>query len=277
MTPQMTPSSQSFCDRLKVLVEGALGDTAERCLAVLTAALLDSPIPEVTLVGLERFVRSVPNPRELLELLATAPRAVEVLLKLFAGSPYLTDILLREPTLLTQLTNPNSVGDLRSRQDFVEAALIAVELSPESHWAALRRFQQGELLRIGVCDFLGLLDLRSVTNQLSLLADALVQASLQLIVNDDDSSANGTTTAPGFLSDNADTGGLTPNGTYFSGAAQAARSQWSESVVESREEPDGSRRSATKVSAIGLTPPSSPICSQPLQDFAVLAFGKLGG
>lgn len=42
--------------------------------------------------------------------------------------------------------------------------------------AALRQFQHGELLRIGVCDFLGLLDLRSVTNQLSLLADAMVQA-----------------------------------------------------------------------------------------------------
>ena len=46
-----------------------------------------------------------------------------------------------------------------------------------------------------------------------------------------------------------------PNGTHFSGAAQAARCQWSEIVVESREEPDGSRRSATKVSAIGRQPP----------------------
>ena len=58
--------------------------------------------------------------------------------------------------------------------------------------------------------------------------------------------------------DSESTIGLTPNGTHFSGAAQAARSQWSEIVVESREEPDGSRRSATKVSAIGLTPPVRP-------------------
>lgn len=184
----MDATSAALVDRLRILVEGVLGNTAERCLAVLTAALLHSPVPEVTLVGLERFVESEPNPRKLLELLTTAPRSVEVLLKLFAGSPYLTDILLREPSLLSQLTNPNSVGDLRSRQDFVESALAVATKTPESQWAALRRFQQGELLRIGVCDFLGLLDLRSVTNQLSLLADALVQASLRLIVSDGESA-----------------------------------------------------------------------------------------
>src|SRR5207249_1800718 len=126
--------------------------------------------------------------RDQLDRLATSPRSVEVLLKVFAGSPYLTEILLREPSVLTQLTNPHTVGDLHSRPEFVESALAlaSVETTTAARWAALRRFQQGELLRIGVCDFLGLLDLRSVTNQLSLLADALVQSALQLILNDDD-------------------------------------------------------------------------------------------
>ena len=53
-------------------------------------------------------------------------------------------------------------------------------------------------------------------------------------------SARGAASAP--RSGDEGTGGLTPNGTRFSGAAQAARSEWSEIVVESREEPDGSRR-----------------------------------
>ncbi len=242
--------STAHLDRLRALIVGVLGDTADRCLAVLTAALLESPVAEVTLVGLERFVRSVPKPRELLDLLATAPRSVEVLLKLFAGSPYLTDILLREPSLLRQLTNPNSVGDLRSRQDFVESALAAVALSPESRWAALRRFQQGELLRIGVCDFLGLLDLRSVTNQLSLLADALVQASLRLIVSDD-----GDDHAPAEL----------PKECGATLRVVSSEADFS-SFVSNDED---SRRGASSHNG-GLMP-------QPLHGFAVLAFGKLGG
>lgn len=182
----LNEASSGHVERLQTLVKGVLGADSEKCLAVLTAALLDSTVPEVTLVGLERFVAAESNPRQLLELLTVAPRAVEVLLKLFAGSPYLSDILLREPSLLSQLTHQNSVGDLRSRQDFVESALAAAAQSSDSRWAELRRFQQGELLRIGVCDFLGLLDLRSVTNQLSLLADALVQASIRLIADNDE-------------------------------------------------------------------------------------------
>ena len=49
---------------------------------------------------------------------------------------------------------------------------------PEEQLNAVRRFQRWELLRIGICDFFGLLDLRRVTVQLSLLADALVQTCL---------------------------------------------------------------------------------------------------
>lgn len=182
----------NYIDRLRDLIDGILSQASDRCLAVLTSALSESPAPEATLVGLEQFVRVVERPVELFERLANSPRSVEVLLKLFAGSPYLTGILLQEPLLLDQLTNPHSVGDLRSRQEFVELALVAAgkEVSADLQVAALRRFQQGELLRIGVCDFLGLLDLRSVTNQLSLLADALVQCALRFLRNVPNSDAN---------------------------------------------------------------------------------------
>jgi len=172
-------TSDAYLDRLRDLVDGALSEASDRCVAVLTAALAESASPETILVGLERFVRVMPDRAGLLRELETSARAVEVLFKLFAGSPYLTDILLREPTLLAQLTQPNPLGDLRGRDDFREAALASVSRGGKT--SALQRFQQGELLRIGICDFLGLLDLRSVTNQLSLLADALVQAALQLL------------------------------------------------------------------------------------------------
>src|SRR5262249_14822514 len=58
-----------------------------------------------------------------------------------------------------------------------EGVMIGID-DPEEQPNALRRFQRWELLRIGTCDFFGLLDLRRVTVQLSLLADALVQACL---------------------------------------------------------------------------------------------------
>ena len=49
---------------------------------------------------------------------------------------------------------------------------------------ALRRYQRTELLRIGVCDAFGLLDFRAATVQLSLLADGMIEACLQLVAAD---------------------------------------------------------------------------------------------
>src|SRR5262249_43078066 len=58
-----------------------------------------------------------------------------------------------------------------------QGAILGVT-DPEDQLNALRRFQRWELLRIGTCDFFGLLDLRRVTVQLSLLADAMTRACL---------------------------------------------------------------------------------------------------
>ena len=46
--------------------------------------------------------------------------------------------------------------------------------------AALSRFQQRQLLRIGICDLMGLLDVPRVTRQLSDLADAVIGAALAM-------------------------------------------------------------------------------------------------
>ena len=173
----------TFDDRLGQLFDEAEDADSERCLSWVSALLAESPSADASLVGLERLLRVVPDRRELFRQLLNSPRAVEVLLKVFAASPYLTDILLREPKLLTQLTQPQLLRDLRSRPEFFDAAVTRLDAatSADEQAIALREFQHGELLRIGVCDFLGLFDLRSVTNQLSLLADAVVQAALRMI------------------------------------------------------------------------------------------------
>lgn len=173
----------TFDDRLRQLFDEAEDDASERCLSWVSALLAESPSADASLVGLERLLRAVPDRRELFWQLLHSPRAIEVLLMIFVASPYLTDLLLCEPALLSQLTQPQLLRELRSRPEFFEAAISAVEgaTTTDKRTIALRDFQHGELLRIGVCDFLGLFDLRSVTNQLSLLADATVQAALRMI------------------------------------------------------------------------------------------------
>ncbi len=173
-------------ERLRQLTDGVESAEAERCQALLSRTMADSPVPDTILVGMERLTHAVSDRAQFFKQLAASPRTVEILSKLFVGSPYLTDILLRDPSLLNQLTSSQTLGEMRSRPEFFESALerAASAESFKDQMTALRQFQQGELLRIGVCDFLGLLDLRSVTNQLSLLADAIVQSALSFVLSD---------------------------------------------------------------------------------------------
>lgn len=232
----------TFDDRLRRLFDEAEDVDSERCMSWVSALLAESPSADASLVGLERLLRAVPDRRELFWQLLHSPRALEVLLTIFAASPYLTDLLLCEPALLSQLTQPQLLRDLRSRPEFYGAAILAIEgvTTANERAIALRDFQHGELLRIGVCDFLGLFDLRSVTNQLSLLADATVQAALRMI------STERTGLPISVLDSRSAPADIADHGDQFEQVVEAGPNQKSEDLA-------------------------------PRLGFAVLALGKLGG
>ncbi|HNT75480.1 MAG TPA: glutamine synthetase adenylyltransferase [Anaerolineae bacterium] len=153
-------------------------------LPALLMALADAANADHVLVNLERFIRSAADKSGTLHYLAQNPRAVEILVKLFAGSQFLTEILLRNPEYFPpliahkRLTQPKSVAQLCA--DLYAAAEEQSADGVAAQWDALRRFQRGELLRIGAGDLLGLCDLPAVTLQLSHLADSLAQVCLEL-------------------------------------------------------------------------------------------------
>ena len=169
--------------RLKTL--SGPGNSAE-CLARFLRAITDTAEADELLVDFERFVLRSDDKEELYQFLIDHPRAVEMLVKLFAGSRYLTETLLRNPLALRQLIQHRLLADLKTREEFIEAALEAAR----SHSTlaekldALRRYQRSELLRIGACDAFGLVDFRAATVQLSLLADGMIEACLRLVATD---------------------------------------------------------------------------------------------
>lgn len=165
------------------------------CLPMLLLTLSETATPDGSLINFQRYVQSVPDREALFRYLSSNPRSVEILVKLFVGSQFLTEILLRRPGALEELTNHKMLAEFKSRQQLIEeasaldsraaahpsgAAACGLADDLPSKLDALRRFQHWELLRIGACDSFGLFDLKSVTVQLSLLADALVQSCLNL-------------------------------------------------------------------------------------------------
>ncbi|MGE5193014.1 MAG: glutamine synthetase adenylyltransferase [Deltaproteobacteria bacterium] len=150
------------------------------CLPTLLLALSDTAQPDQALINFERLAQSVPDRTVLFRSLRDNPRTVEILVRLFVGSQFLTEILLCAPGHLDRLAQHKRLAELKSVQQLhieAQGAMLGID-DPDEQLNALRRFQRWELLRIGTCDFFGLLDLRRVTVQLSLLADALVQSCL---------------------------------------------------------------------------------------------------
>ncbi|MDB4614205.1 glutamine synthetase adenylyltransferase [bacterium] len=158
----------------------------EDCLPVLLTLLMQSAIPDESLVNFERYANAVEDPGELFVYLTQNPRGTEILIRLFVGSRFLTEILLRNPTALQGLTIQSRISEIKSREQFREEAIesVAEESNFENKISGLRRYQQQQILRIGTCDAFGLMDLKSVTLQLSLLAGGLIQACLHLSADD---------------------------------------------------------------------------------------------
>jgi glutamate-ammonia-ligase adenylyltransferase len=182
-------SATGFADwalALRRLREIGRDDASRKALAdvlpLLLIALSEAATPDASLLNFERYVQCVADRTVLLRYLASKPRAVEILVKLFVGSQFLTEILLRNPDYLEKLTNHKQLADIKSRAHFLAEAGEAggTTRSIEARLDALRRYQRWELLRIGACDAFGLFDLKTVTIQLSLLADSLVQTCLTL-------------------------------------------------------------------------------------------------
>jgi len=158
-------------------------DALAGCLPMLLQALSEAASADLSLINFQRFVDRVDDRLQLFQFLTNQPRAVEILIRLFVGSQFLTEILLRNPNYLEHLTHHKRLAEFKSREQFLVEARQACDSThawPEQ-LDALRRMQKWEFLRIGACDTFGLMDLKSVTVQLSLLTDSLVQLLLEFL------------------------------------------------------------------------------------------------
>ncbi len=163
--------------------------TLAELLPYLILALTNAANPDNALINFERWAGSVPDRVERFRRLTADPRALEMLITLFAGSQFLTEILLRNPDYFALLTERSEIAtklDLEAFLTGARAAVTAYDGAGESKAAAsaaldhLRHFQHRELLRIGAGDLCGLLDLSAVTGQLSYLAESIVRVCLDL-------------------------------------------------------------------------------------------------
>ena len=126
--------------------------------------------PDATLNQFVRFVEAYGLRSLLFELLVTNPRLLELLVKTFDASRFASELLIRRPQLLEDITRdptfdePRSVAENLRRLDSLGAD--ASNLDP------IRAYRYRQLLRIVLRDALGLAKPEAIFTELSDLAEA---------------------------------------------------------------------------------------------------------
>ena len=168
-------------------VFGAAASAADRDLAhALLQEVLRSPDPDQALAHLASFFDAVP-PAALASyhgLLRDNPAARAILVSLFGTSDFLSRYFLRHPELLDVLILRGHAVREKDRARFEAEAAARVDRIPEDDLARrlseLRRYRQEEVLRLGLADVAGDLDVVAVCTQLSDLAWALLERCVVL-------------------------------------------------------------------------------------------------
>ncbi|MFQ5640096.1 MAG: glutamine synthetase adenylyltransferase [bacterium] len=184
LAPLQFDDWRSACQCLQRLAHlPGVGEPLAKLAPTLLQALTDAASPDRALINLEHFVNNFDDRSALFRSLTAEPRLLEMLIILFTGSQFLTEILLRYPDYFEQIKVRKRLAQLKSREQLHTEATdeVASCNTVAQKCDALRRFQRWELLRIGASDLFGFLDLQAVTAQLSNLARSLVKASLTVV------------------------------------------------------------------------------------------------
>ncbi|MBI2454681.1 MAG: bifunctional [glutamate--ammonia ligase]-adenylyl-L-tyrosine phosphorylase/[glutamate--ammonia-ligase] adenylyltransferase [candidate division NC10 bacterium] len=159
--------------------DAAVRSQLEAVLPSLLTGLKRVPDPDLALNNLERFNQAVLDRRFLLGLLRDNPRILHLLLTIFGSSQFLSDILVRHPQLFEWLLEPGIIRRPKRKEELAEEARQVAAAAPtlERKWSALRRFKVQEILRIGLQDLLGRQTLAGITEELSNLADVILETA----------------------------------------------------------------------------------------------------
>jgi glutamate-ammonia-ligase adenylyltransferase len=176
--------------RLRLLKEGPLfvhfSARANRLLRkispIMLQEILKTPDPDAALVNLEGFLSTVGARTTFLSLLGENPPVVKLLVRLFGGSDYLAKLFIHHPELLDSLVRADAVRinkpKLTMAQELEEALRGLRDY--EDKLDELRRFKNGEILRLGMAALAGELSHRDETRQITNLAEVCLQKAYEI-------------------------------------------------------------------------------------------------
>jgi glutamate-ammonia-ligase adenylyltransferase len=166
-------------DLRDIAARGGSEELLDSLLTQLDQLLPQCPDAGMALTNLERFIAASRDPATALAGLRRSPRMTEALLQLFSTSHYFSELIIRDPSVMEWL---RSGAERRDRDGLFELLWARIQAEPDEDAQRLeiRRFRHRQMLRIGYNDIVRGLPLEIITQDLSNLAEACVEAACRI-------------------------------------------------------------------------------------------------
>ncbi len=155
-------------------------------LPALISGCSGSPDPDMALNNLEAFITSFGSRQAVYALINERPASAGLITRLFGSSEYFSRLLIAHPEMSDTLLLTGEEPLEKSREDM--ASELAVQLSGAEGFAdgmdLLRRFKHSEEIRIGVRDIFLNPGYRTVSGDLTALAEVVLDAALKMASDD---------------------------------------------------------------------------------------------
>lgn len=140
----------------------------------LLTRIMESPAPDMALNHLERFISAIGARTTFYSLLIENKKVMELLIKLFGTSIFLSMAIIEHPENLDALLAPEISKPFKKKGELVQELSTMLDASAdyEAGLDIIRRYRNGEILRVGINDIFGELEPSAVSKQITHLADA---------------------------------------------------------------------------------------------------------
>ena len=142
----------------------------------------EAPMPNSALENLVKFIESSKARESFLALFVENKKFLELLLKIFGSSNLISDILIKQPDLIDVIRDTESIYRFKNKTNLNKE--INQNLNNcnnfEEKKDTLRRFKQGEELRIGIRYIIGEADIEGTLEDLSSLAETHLENAYQI-------------------------------------------------------------------------------------------------
>ncbi|MCL4558737.1 MAG: hypothetical protein M1491_08965, partial [Deltaproteobacteria bacterium] len=142
--------------------------------------------PDAALEHLVEFMKKIGARGIFFSLLKENPKTLATLIQFFSMSDYLSHLLINYPEYLDSLVLARYVSLERTYQDMYDELHDAYRqlTEYEDKLRLIREFKIKETLRIGINDINGDLNIVEVSEQLSMLADVIINTTLRSVIEE---------------------------------------------------------------------------------------------